>query len=114
MLLVILLLIVGTVLVYLSQFNFEPVTVNVGFYIFSNVPLFFVICASIVAGMILVYVMHLSYVFSQTLAFRKKTKELNENKDEVLELTKRVHQLELENEKLKKDFKANPSDPRAL
>jgi lipopolysaccharide assembly protein A len=101
MLMLILFLVVGSALAYVSQYNFEPTTVNLGFYVFSEMPLFYVMIGSFVAGLILAYLIHLIHAISASLALRGKEKEIKKNKDEVLELTKRVHQLEIENEKLK-------------
>ena len=39
---------------------------------------------------------------------------MKKKNDEVLELTKRVHQLELENEKLKNNTTVQIEDPNAL
>ena len=114
MLILILLLIVGSVLVYISKFNFEPVSVNLGFYSFSNIPLFYVIVGSLVFGLVLSYLAYLMHAISTSFAFRGKNKEIKKNKDEVLELTKRVHQLELENEKLKHSPVIEPEDSNAL
>lgn len=114
MLILILFLIVGSVLAYVSQFNFTPVSVNLGLYSFSEVPLFYVMVGSLVVGLLLAYVMHLVYAISNSLKLRGKSKEIKRNKDEVLQLTKRVHQLEIENEKLKQASDLEPGDNLAL
>ena len=101
MLILILLLVVGSILVYISKFNFVPVSVNLGQYVLSDIPLFYVIIGSLVTGLVLAYVIYFAHEIFNSFAFRGKDKEIKKNKDEVLELTKRVHQLELENEKLK-------------
>lgn len=44
---------------------------------------------------------------------RGKLGEIKHNKNEILELTKRIHQLEIENEKLK-HADAEPADTFAL
>ncbi|KKT34322.1 MAG: hypothetical protein UW23_C0044G0001, partial [Candidatus Collierbacteria bacterium GW2011_GWA1_44_12] len=49
-----------------------------------------------------------------TFKLRGKDKEIKKQKGEVLELTKRVHQLELENEKLKHEPSVEPEDTNAL
>ena len=114
MLTLILLLVVGSILVYISQFNFMLVTVNLGLYTFSNVPLFYVIAASLLVGLIVSYVDYLSHAISTFFTIRSKNTEIKGKKDDVLELTKRIHQLELENEKLKHGKVAQPDDPNAL
>jgi len=101
MLNIILLLIAGSVLTYISKYNLELVTVNLGIYTISNVPLFYVIIGSILIGLVLSYILQmLSNIFTY-FAIRSKTKEISMGKEEILNLTKTVHQLEIENEKLK-------------
>jgi uncharacterized integral membrane protein len=114
MLVLILLLVIGSVLVYISKFNFTPVTVNLGLYTFSNIPLFYVIVASVVFGLVLSYFVYLVRSISTSFTMRGKNKEIKKEKEEVLELTKNVHQLELENEKQKNNKNTEPSDKNAL
>ena len=110
----ILFLIVGSTLVYISKFNFMPVSANLGMYVFKDIPLFYVIVSSLLIGLVLSYILYLVHVVSTSLKLRGKNKEIKKDKDEVLELTKRVHQLELENEKLKHSKSVEPEDQNAL
>lgn len=114
MLILILLLVIGSILVYISKFNFVPVNVNLGAYTIYDVPLFYVIVGSLVFGLVLSYLVYLVNGISTSLKFRGKNKEIEKNKDEVLELTKQVHQLELENEKIKNGSDLKPTDQNAL
>ena len=114
MLILILLLVVGSALVYISKFNFMPVSVNLGMYVISDIPLFYVIVGSLVIGLVLSYVAYFVHSISTSLALRGKDNKIKKNKEEVLELTKRVHQLELENEKLKTSSGVEPEDRNAL
>lgn len=114
MLIIILLLVVGSGLVYISKFNFMPVTVNLGVFILPNIPLFYVIVGSLVFGMALSYLVYIFKSIATSLKLRGKDIEIKKEKNEVLELTKRVHQLELENEKIKNGSSLQPSDPKAL
>lgn len=91
-----------------------PVSVNLGIYVIPDIPLFYVIVGSFVIGLVLSYVVHLVRAVSNFFTLRGKNKEIKENKDEILELTKRVHQLELENKKLSHDSSAKPEDQNAL
>jgi uncharacterized integral membrane protein len=113
-LILILLLVVGSIIVYISQFNFMPVSVNLGVYVFSNIPLFYVIVGSFVLGLLLSYLVYIVHAISNSFAIRGKDNEIKKNKNEVLELTKRVHKLELENERLGHDSGAVPKDKNAL
>ncbi len=114
MLILILFLIVGSVIVYISKFNYTPVTVNLGIYTFSNIPLFYVIVGSLLVGLIFSYLVYLVHAISTAFKLRGKDKEIKNNKNEVLELTKRIHQLEIENEKLEQDTDRNSEDRNAL
>jgi uncharacterized integral membrane protein len=114
MLTLILLLIVGSALAYISQYNLTPVSLNLGYYVFSDMPLFYVIIGSLLTGLILATLIHSFRDISASLTIRNKRKEIKKNKNEVLELTRRVHQLELENEKLKHAPRKEPKDKNSL
>ena len=96
MFILILLLILGSGFVYISRYNFMPVSVNLGFYQFTNVPLFYVITISVLLGLVIAYLFQLAKGLSTALTLRSKDQELKKNQEKILELTKRVHQLELE------------------
>ena len=104
----------GSGLVYISKYNFVPVTVNLGVYTLDNIPLFYVIVGSLVVGLILSYLVYIVNSISTSIKLHGKDKEIKRNKDEVLESTKRVHQLELENERLKHKPSVKPKDSNAL
>ncbi len=110
----ILLLVVGSGLVYISKFNYAPVTVDLVWFVFRDIPLFYVIVGSLLLGLLLAYIFYLIDIISSSFTIRGKEKEIKKNKEEVLELTKRVHQLELENEKLKHGSRLKPTDSRSL
>lgn len=114
MLILILLLVLGSLFVYISRFNFMPVTVNLGWYVIADVPLFYVIIGSFVFGLVLSYLINMIQAISNSFAMRGKNKEIKKEKEEVLELTKQVHKLELENEKQKNDKNTEPTDTDAL
>src|SRR3989338_5408481 len=114
MLMIILSLIVGSLLVYISRFNFQPVSINLGFYVFYTVPLFYVIVCSLLIGLVLSYFAYIVNAISNSIVLRGKDSEIRKNKAEVLELTKRVHQLEIKNEKLGKSSGIEPGDRNAL
>ncbi len=114
MLVLILLLVVGAMLVYISKFNFMLVSVNLGWWIVKDIPLFYVIVASLVTGLILSYVAYLFNAIFTSFTLRGKDKEIKKGNEEGLELAKRVHQLELENERIKHGSTAEPEDLDAL
>jgi len=101
MLNIIFLLIAGSALTYISKYNLELVSVNIGFYTIADVPLFFVIVVSLLVGFSLSYIVQLLINISTYLEMKSKSKEIKTGQEEILDLTKTVHQLELDNEKLK-------------
>ncbi len=114
MLVIILSLIVGSLLVFISRYNFQPVSVNLGFTVFSGIPLFYIIVGSLVIGLVFSYLLSLIQSISTSFILHGKNVEIKRNKDEVLELTKRVHQLEIKNEKLGKESGIEPGDRNTL
>lgn len=114
MLTLIFLLVIGAALVYISKFNFTPVSLNLGAYVFSDIPLFYVIIGSLIIGLVFSYLIHLVRAISNSFTLRGKNKEIKKDKDEILELTRQIHQLELENEKLKHLSGNEPEDQNAL
>ena len=114
MLLLILLLVTGSLLAYVSKYNLTPVSLNLGPYVFSDIPLFYVIIGSLLTGLILAFVMHAFRDISNSWILRGKKNEIKKGRGKVLELTKRIHQLELENERLKHVPRHEPKDKNSL
>jgi len=115
MLTLILLLVVSGAMVYLAQNNLTQVTLQLGTYALSGVPLFYVIIGSMLAGLILAYLVHLINAVVVAFSMRGKDSKIKQSKKEIAELTKRIHQLELENEKMKNSSEGvEPEDPNAL
>lgn len=110
----ILLLVVGLLITYVSKFNSMPVAVNFGQYILNDVPLFYVIVGSLIVGLVLSYILFIFHRVSTSMKIRGKDNEIRKTKDEVLDLTKQVHQLELTNEKQKNSKRSEPVDQNAL
>ena len=57
---------------------------------------------SLLVGLIVAYLIQLFGSIATAFVLRGNRKAMKSGQDEILELTKRVHQLELENEKLKR------------
>lgn len=113
MLNIIILLITGSALAYISKFNLQPVAVNLGIYQIESIPLFYVIVGSLLCGLVLSYVMQILSNILTYLEIRAKSREIKSGQAEILDLTKTVHQLEVQNEKLK-HTEPETGDPYAL
>lgn len=111
----ILILLISGVFVYVAQNNLVPVTLHLGPTIVTNIPLFYVIIGSLLTGLIVAYLIHLVNTIFITFSMHGKDTKIKEGKSEIADLTKRVHQLEIENEKLKDhSILEEPRDANAL
>lgn len=115
MLTLILFLVVGGVMVYLAQNNLMLITLNLGTYVFSGIPLFYIIIGSLLTGLGLAYLIYLVNSIFTAFTMRGKDIKIKKGKSENVDLTKRIHQLELENERLKNNSTiVEPRDKNAL
>lgn len=111
----ILLLVVGGVMVYLAQNNLTLVTLRLGTYVFSGIPLFYIIIGSLLTGLGLAYLLYLVNSIFIAFTMHGKDNKIKQGKSEIVDLTKRIHQLELENERLKNNSGVTePQDKNAL
>ncbi len=115
MVLLILLLIVGGIMAYLAQNNLMLVSLRLGPYLIADIPLFYIIIGSLLTGLCMAYLIYLVNSVFTALVMHGKDKTIKQTKDEINNLTKRIHQLELENEKLKNNSDSDePQDKNAL
>ena len=114
MLTLILILIFGSGMAYLAFQNSTNVTLVFLNYTFPGVSLFFVILGSMLVGVILAYIIQLANSISTAIAIRNKDHKIKESENNVTQLTKKTHQLELENESLKKDNPEANFDDKSL
>lgn len=115
MLTLILFLIVGSIMVYLAQNNLMLTTISLGPYVFSNIPLFYIIIGSLLTGLGLAYFIYLVSSIFTAFTLHGKDNKIKQTKSEIVDLTKQIHQLELENERLKNNSTIiEPRDKNAL
>ena len=115
MLTLILFLVVGAIMVYLAQNNLMLVTLHLGKYVFSSIPLFYIIIGSLLTGLVLAYLVYLVNSIFTAFTIHGKDNKIKQTKSEVVDLTKQIHQLELENERLKNNSTIiEPPDKNAL
>ena len=115
LLVLILFLAIGAIVVYISQYNFTPVTVNLGIYVLSDIPLFYIIIGSLLTGLGLAYFIYLFNSIFAAFTMHGKDNKIKQGKSDIVGLTKRIHQLEIENERLKNNSTViEPFDKNAL
>ena len=109
------LLITASLLAYIAQNNFMLVTLHLGTYTLSNIPLFYVIMGSLLTGLVLSYCMQITRSIMTAFTMQGKNNAIKQGNRDIVYLTKRIHQLELENEKLKNNSSIRePRDQNAL
>ncbi len=91
------------------------VALHFGPYLFSGIPLFYIIIGSLLIGLSLSYLFALIRSISTGFTIRRKDNKIKQTKSEIVDLTKQIHQLELENERLKNNSTViEPQDKNAL
>ena len=115
MLILILFLLIGSIMVYLAQNNLMLVKLQLGTYVFSGIPLFYIIIGSFLTGLCLAYLIYIVNSIFTAFTIHKKNNKIKHAKSENVDLTKRIHQLELENERIKNNSTViDPQDKNAL
>ncbi|MBP7843150.1 LapA family protein [Candidatus Woesebacteria bacterium] len=114
MLSLIFLIVVGTGITFLSMQNTAVVSLNFLDYTFPDLPIYYVIIGSLLAGVVLAYSISFINSISTYMLIRTQHKKISKERKEVAELTKRVHQLELENVGLKVEHDPKSVDQKSL
>lgn len=110
----ILLLVFGTGIALLAMQNATPVTLSLFTYTFPNLPLFYIMIGSMLTGIIFAYVIYLTNSIYTSFIIRGKDKKIRQERKELTELTKKLHQLEIENAKLKNETGTESIDEKSL
>lgn len=103
MLTLIIFLVVGSLIAYLAISNSMLVTLRFGPYVFSGIPLFYIIIGSLLIGLGFSYLIALNRSISTGFTIRGKDNKIKQTTSEIADLTKKIHQLELENNRLIED-----------
>lgn len=114
MLSLIFLLLVGAAITFVSLQNTAVVSLTFLSYTVADLPIHFVIIGSILVGVLLAYIISFINSISTFMVIRGQHKKIGQEKQEVAELTKRVHQLEIENVSLRTDGVSHDYDQESL
>ncbi len=104
MLTIILALIASLVVAYLATQNASLVSLQLGAMTLSQIPLFFVVLASILVGVLVASVVTVLNLIKSTLKISGQKSELKKSYNTVGELKGRVSELEEENKILKEQI----------
>lgn len=99
---------------YLATQNTSGITLHVASYTFKNLPIYLIILASLLVGLLFSWLVFTLKVISFTLQLREKDGLLKEVKKKNAEIVKQVHQLELENTQLKTKYELDDTDDKSL
>jgi uncharacterized membrane protein (DUF106 family) len=97
----ILFILFGLIFGYFATLNTSLVSVHFGSYILQSVPMYVVVLVSLGLGVVFASLFYLVKSFSVGMMLKKKEESVIDAAKEVAELTKKNHQLELENTRLK-------------
>lgn len=102
-------------MVYLAQNNLAIVSLHLGTYEFTGIPLFYIIIGSLLVGLGVAFLFQFVHSIINAISMRGKDNTIKQGNSDIVGLTKRIHQLEIENEKLKNNSTVRePQDKNAL
>lgn len=100
---------------YFATFNLNLVTITLGpYYTTPPIPLYIIIGLTLLVGLLLAWFISLIGSFNNSFALRQKERELNDKEATIHTLTKKVNEIEIENDNLKGELKNEPFDDISL
>ena len=114
MLTLITLVLFGTLAAFFATQNTNPGSLMFGTYALKNIPMYLIVLGSVLFGLLLSSLISLVNSISSSLTIHGKDVKIKETKKTVTDLTKRIHQLELENERLKAKDEDAVTDDKSL
>ena len=94
--------------------NTNPVSIYIGSNSISDIPLYLVILLSILLPLLVSGFIYLLRSLSSSLTLSEKEEDIKKTKQELAEVTKQAHKLELENTKLKAELGREDEDEDAI
>ncbi len=96
----ILLVLFGMLAAFFATQNTTHASINIASYTLKDVPMYLIVLGSLLVGLLLSSVISLINSISSSFTLHGKDVKIKEGKKTVIDLTKIIHQLELENTKL--------------
>ena len=113
MLALIILVVFGVGIAFFATQNTQTISITLATYHLSGIPLYLIVLGSLLLGFVVSWILNFFDVISSALKIHGKESTIKNANKQISELTKRVHQLELENERLKAES-GHPSDDKSL
>ena len=98
---------------YFATQNTTLITINLGNYYLPDLPVYAVVLASIIATLLVSGLLYIIQSLSSSLTIHEKEDDLKKANNEIAELNRQIHKLELENTKLKSDI-GLPEDENSI
>ena len=109
----IVLVVFGIGVAFFATQNTQTISITLANYPLTGVPLYLIVLVSLLLGFVVSWIIRLVDVFSSALKIHGKENTIKDDNKQISELTKKMHQLELENERLKGES-GHPSDDKSL
>ena len=109
----IILVIFGIGVAFFATQNTQAISITVANYPLTGIPLYLIVLGSLLLGFLVSWILSFFDVISSALKIHRKESTIKDANKQISELTKRVHQLELENERLKAES-GHPRDDKSL
>lgn len=100
---IILIVLIGLGVALFAQQNTQTVEVAIGNYFFPAIPVYLIVLASMLFGLVIAWVLSLINFFSTALTLRQKDGAIHDAKQQATHLEKEVVQLRQENARLRHD-----------
>ena len=113
MLALIVLFIFGIGVAFFATQNTQAISITLANYSLTGIPLYLIVLVSLLLGFVICWIISFVDVIASALKIHGKENTIKNANKQIAELTKRVHQLELENERLKAES-GHPSDDKSL
>jgi uncharacterized integral membrane protein len=101
----------GGVLGYFATQNTTPVTIQFPRYVIEGVPLYLVVLGSALAGLFMAWIFHIARSVSTAVTIYGKDHAVRRARRANEDLEQRVHDLEVENERLRMTHLSPPEHP---
>lgn len=101
MIALVLFIVFGLVFSYIATLNTLTTTINLGVWIFRDVPVFLLLIAPFAIGLLIGGFFSVAKQFFNQRIVHRQSDQLAKAKQENVTLQKQIHQLELQNAKLK-------------
>ena len=101
MVVLLLVLLFGLALAYFATQNTTLTSIVIGPYLIADLPLYLVVLGALVLGAAVSGLLYSLHTLTSSLELNDKKKQINALKNELAEITRATHKLELQNTKLK-------------